>query len=261
MVWRVENNERLSHIIGTAHFFPHSFRRPLTRLIRGVAAVMFEGPLDDASFARIAEHGRQGDHVQTFVDALTPETITRINEILRNRVGGQTGDTWLLSLADKEPVYFELFTHGIRPWAAFFAIWRTYLDWKHSVDMEAYRIARTLGKQIHFLETLEEQLAVLDNIPLDRLARQLNDVANWDSYKKEYVQTYFSGNLEKMMSLTARFAARNPAVLGPRDRILFDRMVSIIERQDTLAFIGFPHVPGVTKLFRENGYTVTQVCA
>jgi len=34
MVWRVERGSRRSHIVGTAHFFPYSFARPLSRLIR-----------------------------------------------------------------------------------------------------------------------------------------------------------------------------------------------------------------------------------
>jgi uncharacterized protein YbaP (TraB family) len=260
MVWRLEKNGRTSHLVGTAHFFPYSFRRTLTRLIRNSTAVMFEGPLDDASFERIAEYGGQGDNIPTFLDALTPEAIAAIDRILCNRVNSHSSDPWLFPMAVKNPVYLEAVTRGVRPWAAFFSIWRTYLDWKYSVDLEADRIASTLGRQIHFLETLDEQLAVLDNIPLDRIARQLNDVKNWSTYKKDYVKTYLSGDLEKMMALTARFATRTPATLGARDRILFDRMLRAVEHQNTLAFIGFPHVPGVTTLFRDSGYAVTQVC-
>jgi uncharacterized protein YbaP (TraB family) len=258
MVWRVEQNGRASHIVGTAHFFPYSFLQPLTRLIRNTTIVIFEGPLDEASFARIAEYGRQGEDAPTFHDLLTPEAITAIDRILRNRVTSL--DMWLLSLVNKKPVYFESLTRRMRPWAAFFAIWRTYLNWKYSVDLEAYQIACALGREIHFLETVDEQLAVLDNIPMERHARQLNDVSNWDAYKNEYVKTYLSGDLEKLMALSARFVTRIPASLGVRDRIFFERMKPIIERRDALACIGFPHVPGVTQHFRDAGYVVTQVC-
>ncbi len=259
MVWRVEKNGRLSHFVGTAHFFPYSLCSPLKRLVRDVSTVMFEGPLDEASFEKIAEHGRHGGNNQAFLDLLTSETIAAIDCILRERDGrGRTGDTWLLSLHENRPIYFDSFTRGVRPWAAFFAIWRTYLDWNHSVDMEAYRIARAAGKKLCFLETLEEQLAVLDKIPLDRLARQLNDVANWPDYKKNYVKMYLDGDLDNIMELTARFAARGPA-LAARDRILFERMRQVFDCEDALAFVGFPHVPGVTKLFRDAGYAVMQV--
>ncbi len=261
MIWHVEKNGRVSYIIGTAHFFPYSFRRIFTRLVRDVAVVLFEGPLDGASSERIAEYGRQGNDVPTFVDDLSPETIQEIDRILRDRLDGQSGDAWLLSLVERKPVYFETFTRGVRPWAAFFSIWQTYLGWEHFMDLEGYQIARKLGKQIHFLETLEEQLTVLDNIPLERITRQLNDVKNWKNYKTEYVKTFLEGNLGKMIEISARFATRGPIIVGARDQIFFERMKPIIEREDALAFLGFPHIPGVTKLLRDDGYTITQVCA
>lgn len=258
MLWRVEKDGLASHLIGTAHFFPYSFRRALTDLIRPATVVLFEGPLDEASSAHIAEYGRQGQDVPAFVEALSPETIREIDRLLRERLDGQTDASWLLSLVDRKPTYFESFTRGVRPWAAFFSIWQTYLGWEYSVDLEGYRIACKLGKQVQFLETLEEQLAVLDNIPAERIARQLNDVENWESYKNEYVKTFLNGDLEKMVALSAQFATRGPAVIGARDRILFERMLPVIAREPALAFVGFPHIPGVTELLRSAGYTVTQ---
>ncbi|MCX7838533.1 MAG: TraB/GumN family protein, partial [Anaerolineae bacterium] len=100
---------------------------------------------------------------------------------------------------------------------------------------------------------------VLDNIPLERIARQMNDVKNWESYKNEYVKIFLSGDLERLLAFTSRFVTRGPVVIGARDKILFERMLPFIEREPTLAFIGFPHVPGVTQLLRDVGYAVTQV--
>ncbi len=260
MVWRVEKDGCVSHLVGTAHFFPYSFRRPLTRLMQGVTTVMFEGPLDEDSSKRIAEYGRQGEGVPTFVEDVTPEAIQTIDRLLRERLDGQS-DGWLFSLVERRPIYFESFTRGVRPWAAFFSIWQTYLGWKYSVDLEGYQIARKLGKQVLFLETLEEQLAVLDNIPLERIARYMNDVQNWGVYQTEYVKTFLEGDLERMVELTARFATRGPVVVGARDRILFERMQPVVEGEAALVFIGFPHIPGVSQLLRQDGYAITQVTA
>jgi hypothetical protein len=260
MVWRVERANHIAHLVGTAHFFPYSFARAFARLMRDATVVLFEGPLDEASSARIAEYGRQGEGVPTFVEMLTPEAINEIERLLRARLDSQNGDAWLLSLVERKPVYFESFTRNVRPWAAFFSIWQTYLGWQYSMDLEGYRVARKLGKPIHFLETLEEQLAVLDNIPLDRIARQFNDVNNWEAYKNDYVKIFLAGDLDQMIAFTSRFVTRGPVVVGARDKILFERMMPFVEREPTLVFIGFPHVPGVTHLMREAGYTVTQVC-
>ena len=259
MLWRVKKDGRASHLVGTAHFFPYSFCRAFTDLMRDVATVFFEGPLDEASSALIGEYGRQGQDVPTFVEALTPEAVTEINHILRDRIDGQNSEAWLWSWVERKPVYFESFTQGVRPWAAFFSIWQTYLGWEYSMDMEGYQVACRLGKNIHFLETLEEQLAVLDNIPLERITRQLNDVKNWVVYKNEYVKNFLDGDLEKMVRLTAYFATRGQVVIGERDRIFFERMQPHLAHEGVLALVGFPHIPGVAQLFLEDGYSVTQV--
>jgi uncharacterized protein YbaP (TraB family) len=261
MIWRVEKDGRVSHLVGTAHFFPYSFRRALKRLMRDVETVMFEGPLDEASSALIAEYSRQGENVPTFVDDLTPEAIQEIDRLLRDRLDGQSDKAWLLALVERKPVYFESFTQGMRPYAAFFSIWQTCLGWKYSLDMEGYQVACKLGKQVHFIETLEEQLEVLDNISLERIARLLNDVKNWDAYNREYVKLFLDGELEKLVKLTSRFATRGPVVIGARDQIQFERMKPVFAQEDALAFVGFPHIPGVTQLFLDDGYAVTQVSA
>jgi len=258
MVWRVEKNGSASHLVGTAHFFPYSFRKSLKSLMRNVNTVMFEGPLDEESSDCISEYGRTGDGPPDFIEYLTPETIGKLDRVLRNRIDGQYGDAWLLTLVERKPIYFEAFTEGLRPFAAFFSLWRTCLDWKYSVDMEGYQIARKLNKQIQFLETLDEQLEVLDNISSEHIARYLNEFGFQDDFQQKYIQHYLDGDLDLMLGLTRGFVTRGPIVVSARDQILFDRMMPVIERENVLAFIGFPHIPGVVKLFQDQGYTVIQ---
>ena len=83
MVWRVEKGGGVSHLVGTAHFFPYSFQRSLKALMHDVTTVMFEGPLDEASSQRIAEYGRNGNGVPEFVALLAPEMINKIQENIR----------------------------------------------------------------------------------------------------------------------------------------------------------------------------------
>lgn len=256
MVWRVARAGRCAHIVGTAHFFPHSFARGLARLIRPAAAVLTEGPLDQASSEAIAAYGRTGTN--NLAGQLAPAAVERIEKILRERAA-QDGAAWLIP--PRGPIYFEAYTTGVRPWAAFFSIWATCLGWRYSVDAEGYAVARKLGKQIGCLETLAEQLAVLDSIPLERIVRQLNDAARWDAYTQEYVRLFLAGDLPGLIALTSGFVTRGPAVIGERDARMFEVMQPIFAAEDAVAFIGFPHVPGVTRLFEQAGWTVTQVTA
>ncbi len=258
MAWKVEKNGRRSYLAGTAHFFPYSFARSLTKLLQPVETIIFEGPLDEESMKQIAEHGRQGENSPSLAEALEAGVIKEINKQLSRRLDHQSGSDLYLLLQPPRPNYFELYTHGLRPWMAFFSIWSTYLNWQYSVDMEAFRIARRLGKNIHFLETIDEQLAVLDGIPFERIVSYLNDVKNWKSYTDRYVSFFLAGNIQDLMALTNRFASRGPTVISQRDIILFQRMKTIFEEEDAVAFVGFPHLPGVNRLFLDQGYSVSQ---
>lgn len=43
--------------------------------------------------------------------------------------------------------------------------------WEGSVDLEAYEAAGKMGVEIRFLETIEEQVRVLEQIPVERMTR------------------------------------------------------------------------------------------
>jgi uncharacterized protein YbaP (TraB family) len=258
MAWVIEKGGKRSYLVGTAHFFPYSFARSLRDLLRRVEMVIFEGPLDETSMNRIAEYGRMGDGLPSLADALEPEVAREISRQLGRRLENQAGSDLYFLLGPSRPNYFEMFTRGVRPWMAFFSIWSTCLDWKYSVDMEGFHTAQKLGKKTCFLETVEEQLAVLDAIPFERIVRQLNEVRNWPAYTDCYVKLFLAGDVQGLLSLTDNFASRCRPVVSDRDAVLFQRMKPIFETENAVAFVGFPHFPGVSRLFLDEGYRVSQ---
>ena len=52
MIWQVQKNGTVSKLVGTAHFFPYSFRNALRRCLQNARIVMFEGPLNEDSMAQ-----------------------------------------------------------------------------------------------------------------------------------------------------------------------------------------------------------------
>lgn len=258
MVWQVQKDGCLSYLVGTAHFFPDSFLPSLERLLDRTETILTEGPLDAASMQKIADHGRCCDGTVDLAELLEPDAMREIERLLADRLADPVEKDILLLMPATRLHYFDAFAKGVRPWMAMFSIWTTYLGWNHSVDMEAYQIALRKGKCVHSIETLEEQIAVLDGIPIERVLRHLNDVRNWKTYRDHYVKYYREGNLEKLVSLTDRFPTRTPAAIGKRDRIMFERMQPAIDSSPTAAFVGFPHLPGIHRLFLEHGYRVTQ---
>ena len=259
MIWEVQKNGRISHLVGTAHFFPYSFTNSLQRYLENARVVMFEGPLDDDSMARVREAGIDKEESYHIFNELDDKTIASITDVLVP-VCRARHSSYLLTFSKfnlKDTVYEMV--KDMRPWLAFFTLWSGYLKrhgWKYSVDLEGYQIARELGKKIVFLETIEEQIEVLQNIAHDNIIFFLGQVDCWKDFAREYVECYLDGDLEKLKFTRVRFPSRHHSVINERDKIFHQRMRAELEQGQVVAFLGAPHLRGMSRLLVEDGYQV-----
>ena len=259
MIWEAQKNSRVSHLVGTAHFFPYSFRNSLQRCLKNARVVMFEGPLDDQNMDRVRAAGTEKESAYHIFDELDDKTITGITAALMP-VCRLRNSSYLLEFCktDLKDTVYDMVS-GMNPWLAFFTIWSTYLKrngWKYSVDLEGYNVARELGKKIIFLEAIEEQITVLKNISRDKIIYFLKQVDHWETLANEYVKSYLKGDLEKLRSSGIRFPSRHPTVIDHRDEIFFERMQPELARGDVVAFLGAPHLKGMCRLLLADGYQV-----
>ena len=147
----------------------------------------------------------------------------------------------------------------MKPWLAFFTLWSTYLEmlgWKHSVDYEGYRVAGELGKERLFLETIDEQIEVLRSLPAERIRRFLENHERWRAVAEDYAEAYAEGNLEGIRWLSLGFPTRHHDVIGRRDRLFRERVASELDQGGAVVFMGAPHIRGVARLLREDGFEV-----
>lgn len=264
MAWKLEKAGASSCLFATAHFFPHSFNKTFTRRIRDdVDTVLFEGPLDEPSMEKVRQYGQDGHGNPCLSERLDPLTVRKISRKLSTAspVCSLVGNC-LPFFASAQPDLMEGETKGFRPWMTFFSIWSAYLrvrNWNRSTDMEAYAIALSLGKKVHFLETIEEQLEALDGIPEDGIVRFLKDVDRWDSYIARFVELFMKGDLETMVSSTTGFPTRCPSIVANRDPVMFERMLPFVEKGRAMVLVGTIHIPGIKQRFVEAGWKVTQV--
>ena len=120
-VWSVEKDGPSSLLVGSAHFCPYSFEKALTRTIQRAETVLFEGPLDSESMARVVEYGRQGEGTPSLYDALDPSARREINRQLAKHLNSTASSgVYLDLLQSTAPNYLESYTRGVRPWMAFF---------------------------------------------------------------------------------------------------------------------------------------------
>ena len=259
MIWQVEKNHKRSYLVGTAHFFPYSFKTSLERCLENAGTVMFEGPLDPDNLAEVVNRGIDNQSSYHIFDDLDRQSINRITREIAPQCRGR--NTFFILNLRKFKVENSLYemVKGMKPWLAFFTIWSNYLKkngWKYSVDLEGYNLAEGLGKKIVFLETIEEQINVLENLAYDRIIDFLKRVDQWHELAQDYVRSYLAGDLEQIKIKGLRFPSRHPSVIDHRDKIIYERMREYLEQGDAVALVGVPHVPGVSKLLGEDGYQI-----
>jgi len=126
------------------------------------------------------------------------------------------------------------------------------------MDLEAFQIAQKLARRIRYLETIEDQLAALDGIPFERIVNYLNHIDHWKAHKELFLKAFLEGNMERFVSMTGVFPTRCESILAKRDPIFFKGIQASLKEDRTVAFVGVAHIPGIRKLFLEEGYHVTQ---
>jgi uncharacterized protein YbaP (TraB family) len=197
--------------------------------------------------------------VPSVYDALAPDVIRQINRHMAARSGPATAaGSYLDLIYSKSNGFLEENTRGVRPWMAFFATWSAFLNWKHSMDVEAFHIARKLGKKIEYLETIEDQLEALDGIPFDRIVNYFNQFPHWSAHRESFQRVFLEGNPQNYLSMTGEFPTRCESIIGRRDPIFFQGIRAAFEKGKTTAFVGVGHTPGIRKMFLDDGYRVQQ---
>jgi hypothetical protein len=261
MLWEISRNGRRSLLAGTAHFFPYHFRGDLRRVIGAVGSVLLEGPLDSQAERQVVDagHGRGGAALYDALDAAARRRILdRLGvaslpldapQLIRTLVFGREED-WL-----------EAELRTLKPWLAFFGVWtrfRAREGWSYTLDRDAARIAGELGKPVRYLEQIDEQLAALESVPLERFVDFLA-LEDWSEYCEGYVRRYLAGDLDGLVAGAQAFPTYCEPIVARRDPILAERMVPWLEEGDVAAFIGISHCPGVLALLRERNFDVNRV--
>ncbi|AFM25359.1 TraB/GumN family protein [Desulfomonile tiedjei] len=255
--WSVSNTKHTSCLVGTAHFFPYSFRSSLKEILADADYALFEGPLDQMHMEQAADSGVVETSDMDLFGALGDSAL---KEILNVFLPSGTRHASFMNFVQTSPdtAIFDML-RKMKPWMAFFTIYTSFLrrkGWKFSVDMEAYTLAQELNKPIAFLETMPEQIEVLESLSIDNIVDFLSRIEQWDNYTRDFTRWYLEGNLKQIYSNRYGFPTRSPYVIDRRDHILFERMQPYLEKGKTAAFVGIPHIPGIVRLLNEEGYQV-----
>lgn len=247
----------MSWLGGTAHFFCYSFETSFIRLFRKVDNVLFEGPLDEDALAAVDQAGKRlpPEH-KPLLEMLREEEIRRLERVVRGPEGPLV--RWLGMEAARKADVRWLLRHA-RPWCAFFSLWTAFLErqgWCGSVDMEAWRIAHDMGRNVVGMENLEEQLASLESVPVERVLRFFRACDGWKAQSRRNMRAYLAGDLERMMGSSAEFPTRTEYVVTVRDQRFRERMRPYLEEGRCAVFVGAAHLVNLRRMLAEDGFRV-----
>jgi uncharacterized protein YbaP (TraB family) len=258
MVWEVEKRGRRSTLVGTAHFFPYRFRAAMRPRIRSAGTVLLEGPLDEDARRKVVAAGsaRRG---ASLPDALDAETMRKVDAVLAAPTTPTAASAFYWQvLRGEAPAAPDEHLRQLEPWMAFFHVWTEYRrrdGWIYSVDLDAAEMAAAMSKDVRALETIEEQIATLGRIPLQRIVSFLKGV-DWEAYRRDYVRHYLAGDLGALTVIARDFPSYCEPVIESRDPVLVERMLPFLDRGNAIAFVGIMHCRGLTALLRARGCSV-----
>jgi uncharacterized protein YbaP (TraB family) len=257
MLWEIEKNGRRSWIGGTAHFFCYSFEFSFRKLFERVDTAVFEGPLDPASLEQVSETGRHpAPGSPRVIEALSEEDIRRLERV----VCGPRG-FWprLLGFERKDsPDVRHVLSHT-RPWMAFFSLWTAFLarkGWTQSVDLEAWHLARDMGKVVVGMESIPEQIETLESIPMTRIVNFLRECRSWSGYTQRNVRAYLKGDVDRMFGTSIEFPTRTELVIHRRDARFLERMQPFLDAGRCAVFVGSAHMIALRRMLTDAGFTV-----
>jgi hypothetical protein len=260
MGFEIRKGDALSWLCGSAHFFPYSFTHAFRRLFRNVDTILFEGPLDRDFLAEVARIGRTPEPGSPILEPLMPEP--RIRELERTVYGPEGPFMRFLNAQSPRRADVRRLLRETRPWFAFFTLWAAYLQrigWRESVDRDAWLLGREMGKTVVGMETLEEQLAAMEAIPLPRIVGFLGRCRQWKSCARTNVRAYLAGDPQGMMGTSVEFPTRTEQVIGMRDRRFMERMRPYIEAGRCGVFVGTAHLAGLLPMLQAEGFEVRKV--
>ena len=259
MLWEARREGRLSYLGGTAHLFCCSFADSFRSLFRRAETVLFEGPLDAASLALVAARGAQPGAGPAVAGLLTEEEIRRLEGVVR---GPQGRLARFLNVAWPDPADVRgiLATH--RPWSVFFSLYYAYLQrqgWNLSVDLEAWEIAHGTGCRVLCMESIDDQLASLESIPLERILNFLRHPETWRRHMRQTRRAYLAGDIGKMQGAGTEFPSRTERVISARDDVFLEAMLPHFQRGGAVALVGTAHLFRLRDMLRQRGFALRQV--
>jgi uncharacterized protein YbaP (TraB family) len=141
-------------------------------------------------------------------------------------------------------------------------------DTKYPLDLQIQKDAQRDHKQVVGLETLAEQAAVLNEMPMDEQLVSLKELVNKPAQSnvelEQLVVWYTQGKLLDLYAATSGELdeAANQRMLTLRNQTMVRRLIPYLQNHVVFVAVGAAHLPGkegILHLLQEQGYRVRPI--
>ena len=140
-------------------------------------------------------------------------------------------------------------------------------DMPYNLDQFLWNFAKENDKELHGIETYEEQLAILKKIPLDLQLKALVSLAkNFKNHRKNLLKTtkaYERGDIHQLYQYAKRGTNQTRKIMiYNRNATMVERMLQLLPQKSMVFAIGAAHLAGgkgVLRLLKQQAYRLKQL--
>ncbi|TBV26921.1 TraB/GumN family protein [Meridianimaribacter sp. CL38] len=260
LLWEISGNglEQPSYLYGTIHMTcDASLDANIKKALDDTSLLVLEVDMDDPSMAMKMANDIYMKDGKTLKDLVSAEDYTILSDFLKTQTGMPA----------------EMIGN-IKPFFITAMMYPKLLDCAavQSFENELMKIAHEQEEEVLGLETVEEQMAVFDQIPYKDQAQDLLrsakdnmsfDKAAFQKMMEIYVEKDIEG-LAKLMEEDVNLTntKHKDVILDNRNKNWIAKIEDFAKQQPTFFGVGAGHLPGengVIKLLQKKGYTVKPI--
>jgi uncharacterized protein YbaP (TraB family) len=254
LLWKIsrENTATTSYLYGTIHIKDKrvlEFSDSVLTAFEKCDAFAIEVDLNPENLVLLSQRMILPED-QTLMDLFAEEEYQLIKTVVQNIVGVD------ISLFNK-----------LKPIALLSLVMNYQFanDVDVSVDEYFYRKATEENIKVIGIESIEEQLEILDSIPNDYIIEYFKNIDSAKEDMETIIELYRSADLDKMLEMMQKDKSMvmiRKNLLTDRNKKMTERIQPIINEQSTFIAIGAGHLPGnegIINLLTKAGYIIKPV--
>lgn len=257
LLWKVEGKDiHTSYVFGTIHVIcedQFKFSESLKGAMKASKSLVMELDMDDPTLMAAMQKRLLNPGMANISNQFTLEEKEKVDAYLKKHYGAGL---------DR----FGIF----KPFAILSMMYMKALDCESPVSLEQKLTAMAAleGKEVLGLESVQQQMALFDSIPLSEQIDWLVNYSEDGKMKKEMaelISLYLAGDLEVLfekVSESPEYEAYLDALLFDRNRAWIPLLQSHMAKAPTFFAVGAGHLGsenGVLALLRASGYQLTEV--